>query len=83
MSPRIKKVSCVGKHLLEITFTNDEIKLFDVSPYLNYPVYKALQDESFFKKARVMFGTVAWSDTVDLDPDTLYLEGKTILAANH
>jgi hypothetical protein len=78
MNPRVTKVKCVDNHLLEVTFANDEIKLFDVAPYLNYPVFKVLQDESFFKKARVVLGTVAWNEAVDFDPDTLYLEGKTI-----
>jgi hypothetical protein len=78
MNPRVTKVKCVDNYVLEITFTNGEIKLFDITPYLDYPVFKVLRDDSFFKKAHVVLGTVAWSETVDFDPDTLYLEGKAI-----
>lgn len=78
MNPRVTKVKCIDNHLLELTFANEEIKVFDVAPYLNYPVFNVLKDEAFFKKAHVVLGTVAWSDTIDFDPDTLYLEGKVI-----
>ena len=78
MNPRVTKVKYIENHVLQITFTNEEVKVFDFTPYLDYPVFKELRDNSFFKKAHVVLGTVAWNDTVDFDPDTLYLEGKTV-----
>ena len=49
--------------------------MFDVSPYLNYPVFEVLKDTSFFNTAHVLYGTVVWNSEIDFDPDTLYLEG--------
>ena len=76
VNPRIKAVQYKDPHKLVITFSNDEIKLFDLSSYLKYPVYKPLQDPVFCKKAKVAFGTVVWDDVIDFGPDTLYLESK-------
>ncbi len=37
----------------------------------------ALKEPGFFMRAHVAHGTVAWSDDIDLSPDTLYLRGVT------
>ena len=78
MNPRAKKVKYEKPYKLIITFTNDEVKIFDFYPYLNYPIYEPLQDESFCRKAKVENGIVFWNDEIDLDPDRLYLESKSL-----
>jgi uncharacterized protein DUF2442 len=77
MNPRVELVQIESPHTLLVTFTNKEVKAFDVAPYLSYPVYQALKDESYFKRARVFNGTVIWDESIDFDPDTLYLEGAS------
>ena len=79
MNPRVKNVKYEDPYKLVITFCNDEIKLFDLHGYLQYPVYNALLDTAFCKKVKVYQGTVVWNDEIDFDPDTLYLESKSIL----
>ncbi len=32
----------------------------------------------YYQKARVLSGTVVWDETVDFDPDTLFLESTPI-----
>jgi hypothetical protein len=81
MNPRIKEVEYKIKHKLVLTFENGEVKEFNLAPYLHYPVFEILQDESFCRKASVFNGTVTWDDTIDFDPDTLYLESKTLATA--
>ena len=76
MNPRITQVKYGGNHKLILTFDNDEVKEFDLSTYLQYPVFGPLKDESFCSKARICNGTVAWDDIIDFDPDTLYLESS-------
>ena len=78
MNPRIKKVEALLPHTLLLTFTNSEVKEFDMSEYLHYPVFISLQDEALFKQATVFNGTVCWNDVIDFDPDTLYLESKQV-----
>lgn len=77
MNPRVKEVAYKSPYQLIITFLNNEVKLFDVQPYLQYPIYEALKDESFIKKAHVQYGTIVWNNEIDFDPDALYLESKS------
>ncbi len=76
MNSRVEEVECISKSKIEVTFKNGEIKIFDVAPYFKYPIYEALKDESFFRKAHVLNGTVVWDEYIDFDPDTLYQEGR-------
>lgn len=78
MNPRVKKVECKDTSHLIVTFSNGEVKLFDMQPYFDYPVFNELKDTTFFNKAHVLHGTVAWNNEIDVDPDTLYIEGKTL-----
>lgn len=78
MNPRAISVEYKNPYNLIITFTNGEIKIFDAQPYLNYPVYQFLKDETLFSKASVKYGTIVWDDETDIDPDLLYLESKAL-----
>jgi len=37
-----------------------------------------LKDLNYFKRIKVAFGTVQWTDEQDISPETLYLESKEI-----
>ena len=76
MNPRPKSVNAIEQYLLQIHFENGEERIFDMKPYLHYPVYENLSDENVFREARVEYGTVVWNDEIDMDPDRLYLESK-------
>lgn len=78
MNPRVLDVKYQEPYKLIVTFTNMEVKEFDLTDYLKYPVYQVLRDESFCRKLRVSNGTVSWSDDIDFDPDTLYLESRPV-----
>ena len=62
---------CSDYHLL-LTFDNGERRLFDMKPYLNYPVFQRLHNLGFFSLARVDYGTVTWPYDIDIAPETLY-----------
>ena len=81
MNPRVTAVEYKSKYELLLTFENNELKEFNLSPYLHYPVFEFLNDESFCSKAKVFNGTVIWDDITDIDPDTLYLESKILVTA--
>ena len=81
MNPRVKNAEYKKPYRLIITFLNGELKEFDFSPYLHYPVYEALQDETFCKNVKVVAGTVSWGDEIDFDPDRLYEESKALQEA--
>ncbi len=81
MNPRVTQVKYESRYKLVLTFSNSEVKQFDFSNYLAYPIYTPLRDESFCRRAKVFNGTVAWNDEIDFDPDTLYLESIELVAA--
>ena len=65
-------VKPLSDYLLELTFENDEIRVFDMKPYLDTGVFGALKDEKLFKRVKVSFDTVEWPNGADLDPEVLY-----------
>lgn len=83
MNPRVSKAEYKGNHQLLLTFNNGEVKQFDFSSYLSYPVYEALKDDTFCKKVKTVDGIVQWDEDVDFDPDTLYIESKSLSSLAH
>lgn len=74
MYPRVKNVQPLDNYLLKLTFDNGEIKIFNVSPYLEKGVFKELKDKSYFKSVKPFMGSVKWQHDQDFCPDTLYEE---------
>jgi len=76
MNPRVKLVSALANYKLYIEFTNGECGVYDCSPLLDFGVFKEFKDFHYFKKARVLDGTVVWPHEQDICPDTLYLDSE-------
>jgi hypothetical protein len=76
MNPRVINVKPEADYSLLITFSNGEVKTFDVKPYLQKGIFKELGDLSIFNSVKPFLGSIQWSNGVDLCPDTLYLESK-------
>jgi hypothetical protein len=78
INPRVEKVKAIKDFKLLIVFTNSEEKVFDMKPYLDKGVFKALNEIDLFNKAHVAWGTVVWNEDLDMSPDTLYLDSKSV-----
>lgn len=65
-------------YLLFLEFENGEKKEFDCKTLFDKKPFQVLQDKRFFKRAKVAFGTVVWSDEIDIAPETLYIESISI-----
>ncbi len=74
MNPRVIQVKPEENFILLITFSNGEVKTFDVKPYLSIGLFKELQDVSIFNSVKPFLGSIQWANGADLCPDTLYLE---------
>ncbi|GMO58462.1 MAG: hypothetical protein Ta2A_03960 [Treponemataceae bacterium] len=46
----VSKVQPLHDYKLELTFENNETRIFDVKPYLNTGLFTTLQDEFFSKE---------------------------------
>ena len=72
MNPRVTHVVPKESYMLELHFDNGQVGLFDVSSFLDYPVFAPLKDRAYFEQVRSMFGAVVWPGGQDICPDTLY-----------
>jgi len=53
MNPRVIAVKALNNHQLIVTFDNQEQRIFDVSDYLDFPVFQALRNPAYFKSVQV------------------------------
>jgi len=74
MKPRVQQVKPNPDYTITITFTNGEVKIFDVKPYLNKGIFQALKDRQIFNSVKPVLGSVQWIDGQDFCPDMLYLD---------
>jgi hypothetical protein len=78
MNPRVTTVEPGKEYTLLLTFQNNEKKVFDVKPYLNTGQFKQLTDLSSFNSVHPFLGSIQWQNGLDLCPDLLYEESKTL-----
>ncbi|GHS93100.1 hypothetical protein FACS1894139_01700 [Planctomycetales bacterium] len=68
-------VEPLADYQLRVSFSDGQIKIYDVAPLLNKGVFRELANPLFFRRAAVNYGTVVWGDDIDLAPETLYADG--------
>ena len=78
MNPRVVNVKPIDDYKLLLSFENGEEKVYDVKPYLDFGVFSELKDKKIFNSVKPCFGSIRWSNDVDIDPDTLYIDSKQI-----
>ena len=78
MNPEVKVAEPLADYKLRIQFANDELKEFDVRPFLDKGIFSELKDKDYFKQVRVAFGSVEWPNQQDFSKDTLYLLGDPV-----
>jgi hypothetical protein len=78
MNPRVTEVKANPDYTLALKFTNGEVKLFDVKPYLNIGFFEELKDRHYFNSVRPSLGSIQWPNGQDFCPDTLYLASKEL-----
>jgi len=57
---------------------NDEVKVFDVKPYLDKGIFKELRELSIFNSVKPYLGSIQWQNGQDFCPDTLYLDSVSL-----
>lgn len=78
MIPDVVQVKALLDYKLQIQFADGQLKIFDMKPYLTYPAFADLCHGNLFFSARVNYGTVVWTDEIDISPDTLYLKSEPL-----
>ena len=82
MNPRVRAVKPNPDYSLILVFTNDEVRRFDVRPYLDKGVFRALRDPQNFDAVRPCLGSIQWRGGQDFCPDTLYQESVPLSVVN-
>ena len=72
MRPKAIEVKALENYILEIKFSNGEVKLFDVKPYLNHKAFEQLKEINMFNTVKVAGLSVEWKNGADICPDELY-----------
>lgn len=67
MNPRVKDVVDNKDFTITVTFTNGEIGLFDVRPYLNIGIFKELENWNLFCTVKPFMRTVHFHGNSAMD----------------
>ena len=69
----VKSIEYRRDRIFYIIFDDGLAGEVDFSEYIGKgPVFEPLRDESYFRKALIEGGTVAWPNSADIAPETLY-----------
>ncbi len=74
IGPQVVDLEPLPGYRLRLAFSNREIRIFDVKPYLDWGIFKQLRDEAVFNEAYIEAGSVEWPGGQGLSYDTLYLK---------
>lgn len=74
MNPRVAQVSPEKDYKLRLMFTNGEVGIFDMKPYLDRGIFQELKDLKIFQTVKPFMDSIQWINGQDLCPDTLYLK---------
>jgi hypothetical protein len=71
----IKSARYLGEFRIELEFSDDSLRVFDVQAYRrhrNGPLLDALSDESMVKQFYIEAGALCWPNGLELSPESLY-----------
>ncbi len=77
MYQAITKVKPIENHKLILFFENEK-RIFDLNPLLDWGRFSELKDINIFKKVHISFDTIEWDNGLDLDPEYLYEQSEKI-----
>jgi len=78
MRPRAVDVKPLKDYKLLVTFSNNETRIFDVKPYLDFKPFEQLKNEEIFNTVRIGGLSVEWVTGQDICPDELYYNGSLL-----
>lgn len=68
----VKSVEPREDYSMLLTFENGEKRIYDARALLSKPICADLKNVSFFMRAKAQYGTVVWSEDIDIAPEHLY-----------
>jgi len=79
----IKDAEYVADYTIEVRFDNDDVRLVDLAPHLDGPIFEPLKETSCFRSFVVNpdLDTVVWPNGADFAPEFLYEIGQPMNSA--
>ena len=77
--PKVLSVKPKNDYKLELVFESGELKLFDVTPYIQGNWFGELADLKIFNSVRPCGNTVEWINGQDIAPHELYELSEALL----
>ena len=74
----VREVIPQADYTLLLTFASGEKKVYDARPLLEQEIFSPLKNLSFFLRAYCDGCSVAWSDEVDIAPESLYQDSAPV-----
>jgi len=81
--PQAVEVFPQPDYCLHVLFNNNEIRLFDVKPYLDFGPFKELRNHTLFNTVKPAGLSVEWIHGQDICPDELYYNSTPIEAQHN
>ena len=74
------KVMLREKTLLDVYYFDGTVKRFDINNLFDrYPQFSKLNNRLLFEKGKLLgWSTIYWNDELDIDVETIYIEGKDV-----
>ena len=70
--PKAINVEPQSNYCLLVIFNNDEKRIFDVKPYLDFKPFRELKNLAIFRTVKTAGLSVEWIHGQDICPDELY-----------
>jgi hypothetical protein len=78
LRPKAIDVKPCPDYCLLVTFSNNEKRLFDVKPYLDFKPFNELRNITLFNTAKPAGLSIEWLHGQDICPDELYYNSVPI-----
>ena len=74
--PKVLSVKAIEDYKLILIFENQEVKCFDVKPYIKGKWFGELKDVNLFRCVKPNGNTIEWINGQDIAPHDLYENSK-------
>ena len=76
--PKAVSVVPLAVYCLLVTFNNNEKRMFDVKPYLDFKLFRELKNPVVFNTVKPAGLSIEWVHGQDICPDDLYFNSVPI-----
>jgi hypothetical protein len=75
--PSIKSAEAVNEHIISVEFSNNERRIYDITPLLSKEIFEPLKNPFFFRNFRIDTGGygIVWNEDIDISEYELWIHG--------